>query len=208
MSIIAEALRKVARERDKAKRHPDKFPTPSKEVTYKNETEQPRSGPEISSLEFGSLKSLNARYSRNKTLIVSGILLLLAIVFLTITNIFLLPSVDIEETQPVGTSDDFIDTPVEAEAYSDVKSEVTLIEEKSGLINRMAKAFKIESTQEEFLSNFKLNGIIYDEENSWAIINNKVVRVGDTLDGAKIISIAPRKVTLLFKNERFDLAVK
>lgn len=208
MSIITEALKKVAKERDKVKRRPDRITTSNKEASYKSKADRPWLEPKISPPEFRSLKSLNARYTRNKTLIGSGILLLLAIIFLTITNTFLLPSVDIEEKAPVGTSDDFTEMPVEAEAYSDVKSEIALIEEKNSLIDKMAKAFKIESTQEEFISNFILNGIVYDTEDPWAIINNRVVRIGDTLDGAEVISIAPRKVILLFKNERYDLAVK
>ena len=188
MSIIDEALRKVAKERDKAKRRPV----------------EPKSSP----LESENIKSLSARYVKSKTVIVSGILLLLAIAFLTVTNIFLVPPPGIKETMPAETSGDFIETPVEAEAYTEVRSEIALIEEKVGLMGKMAKAFKIESTQEEFLSNFTLNGIVYDMEDPWAIINNKVVKVGETLDGAAVISIAPQKVVLLFKNERFDLAVK
>ena len=133
---------------------------------------------------------------------------MLAIAFLTITNIFLPPSINIEEATPVGTSADSIEVPVEAEAYTDLKSETALIEDRESLIDKMAKALKIESTQDEFLTSFILNGIVYDADDSWAIINNKIVRVGDKLDGATVISIAPQKVVLLFKEERFGLAVK
>lgn len=188
MSIISEALKKAAKERVRTINQEDKSVTLRVKPVYKGE---------------------NTRYRRSKALIVSGILLLLTIVFLTVASIFLHPSLDIEEPTSIVTSDDSIDMPVEAEAYADLKSEIVLFENKKSLMDNMAEAFRGELTiEEEFTANFTLNGIVYDAEDSWAIVNNKVVRIGDTLDGAKVVSIAPRKVVLLFKDERFDLSVK
>lgn len=188
MSIITEALKKAAKEKVKTINLSDKTVTLRGKPSYKSE---------------------NTRYKRRKRLIISGILLLVTIAFLTLANTFLLPSLDIERPKSMVTSDDSIETPVEAEAYTNVKSELALFEDKKSLMDNTAKAFRSELTiEEEFTSNFTLNGIVYDADDSWAIINNKVVRTGDTLEGANVLSIAPQKVVLLFKNERFVLSVK
>ena len=72
----------------------------------------------------------------------------------------------------------------------------------------MKKALGRDSVREQVLANFKLNGIVWDTDDSWAIINNRIVRTGDTLNGAQVVLIEPKKVVLNFRNEEFDLAVK
>lgn len=47
----------------------------------------------------------------------------------------------------------------------------------------------------------KLNGIFYRVNNPSAIINGRLIRVGDVLDGAKIISIDKNSVTVEFSNQ-------
>lgn len=212
MSIIADALKK-AQERKKtitSRENLNKFLGPERKAAYKREefkVEKPQLQPKVLPSEAKNMEFLKARYVKSKALIISGVLLLVAIIFLAIANIFLIPSPDVKVSRS-GRTSDVTDVPLEAEAYTDVKSEIALIEDKAGLMDKMASVFKTGSAQEEFLSNFTLNGIVYDTEDSWAIINNKVVRVGERLDGAKVISIAPQKVVLLFKNEKFDLSVE
>ena len=41
-----------------------------------------------------------------------------------------------------------------------------------------------------------LNGILYDKKTSTAVINKKIVRVGDKINGAKVINITKTKVVL------------
>lgn len=212
MSIIADALKK-AQERKKtitSRENLNKVLDPERKATYKREefkVEKPQLQPKVSPSKAKNMEFLKTRYVKSKVLIISGILLLVAIIFLTIANIFLIPSPGVKVLRS-GRTSDVTDVPLEAEAYTDVKSEIALIEDKAGLMDKMASVFKTGSVQEEFLSNFTLNGIVYDTEDSWAIINNKVVRVGERLAGAKVISIAPQKVVLLFKNEKFDLSVE
>lgn len=54
----------------------------------------------------------------------------------------------------------------------------------------------------------KVSGIIYDEirpEGTYAIINEEVVRIGDSLYGIKVIDIQPRHVRLKKLNEEILL---
>lgn len=207
MSIIAEALKKAGKERDKSitsKEHLSKIFGPERKATYKRKefkADKPQLQPEASLSDTKDMGPLKVHYVKSKTLIATGVLLLLAIIFLTVTNIFFIPSPDMKVAAS-RRAFDFTAVPIEAETYTDLKSEVALIEHKIGLMDKMALL------QDEFSSHFMLNGIVYDVDDSWAIINNEVVRAGDTLGGAEIISIAPQKVSFLFKGEKFDLAVK
>ena len=194
MSIIAEALRKAKEQRDRtisSEEYMNKVLGPERKETY---TKTPVS-------EIKDAGRLSGK--TNKALILSGALLLVAMVLLVITNVFLAPSFDVS----VATSD-VADVPLEAEAYTDVKSEVALIDNDSRLMDRVAIAFRGVSVKDEFLSTFTLNGVVHAADGSWALINNKVAKVGDTLDGATVISITPNKVEVLFRDEKFDLVLK
>ena len=191
MSIIAEALKRAEREKDKAitsKEYMNKILGPERKETYQRgelKDEKTR--------ESESAKSI--RYvKKRKALVVSGGLLVLTIMFLAISNLFLLPSLDVKtagrEKLPLYTAE-----PLVAEAYTDMSPEVALIESKAGFIDKP-------------LPNFTLNGIVWDIDGSWAIINNEIVKAGDALDGAKVISIEPQKVVLSFRDKRFDLVLK
>ena len=209
MSIITEALKKLERNRTLSSgEYLNKILGPERKSSLKKdtfETEKPSAEKDISSAEDSEVS--NAVYRiRSKTLIISGILLLLTIVFLTATNIFLIPSLNVEVAKS-GRPTDFEGAPI-AEAYTNVKPEIALIENKTDLINRMARVLKGSSIRDEFMSNFKLSGIVYDMDDSWAIVNDKIVRAGDYLDGATVVSVAPSKVVLLYKDERFALAVE
>lgn len=209
MSIIAEALKKAEKERDKtivSKEYLNKILGPERKATYKRKEpkiEKPKFHPKAAVSKNENIEFLHSHYAKSKTLIISGILLLSTIIFLTIINIFLIPSPKVKVATSVGTSK-ITETPVMAEAYTDMKSEI----HKTNFVGKMTRVFRSDLVQNGILSSFKLNGIVYDDEDSWAVINNKVARVGDTLDGATVISIAPQKVTIIFQNKRYDLAVK
>ncbi len=191
MSIITEALKRAEREKDKAvtsKEYMNKILGPERKETYQREELKDGKTRESKSAE-------SIRYvKRKKALVVSGGLLVLTIMFLAISNVFLLPSLDLKtaerEKGPVYTEE-----PLVAEAYTDMSPEIALIKSKTGFIDK-------------FLPNFTLNGIVWDIDGSWAIINDKIVRAGDALDGAKVISIEPQKVVLSFRDKRFDLTLK
>ena len=201
MSIITEALKKLERNRTiSSKEYLNKILGPERNSSFKKATFET----EKSSTEDSGVS--NAVYGvRNRTLAISGVLLLLTIVFLIVTNIFLIPSLNVEVAKSEHPAD--FKAPI-AEAYTDVKPEIALVEDKTDLINKMTKVLKGNLIQDEFMSNFKLSGIVYDTDDSWAIVNDKVVRAGDYLDGARVVSVAPHKVVLVYKDERFNLAVE
>lgn len=52
-----------------------------------------------------------------------------------------------------------------------------------------------------------LSGILYSGNNPAAIINKKMVRIGDVVDKAKVIKIERKQVTLEYKGRRQTLSV-
>lgn len=52
----------------------------------------------------------------------------------------------------------------------------------------------------------KIQGIIWGGRFNQAIVNNKVVKEQDTIEGAKIISINKKGITVLFKGKEYDIA--
>jgi hypothetical protein len=52
----------------------------------------------------------------------------------------------------------------------------------------------------------KIQGIIWGGRLNQAIVNNKVVKEQDTIEGAKIISINKKGITVLFKGKEYDIA--
>ena len=54
----------------------------------------------------------------------------------------------------------------------------------------------------------KLNGIVYDNERPYAIVNNKVLSKGDMIDGAKLIEINRESVKFVFNDEEFEISSK
>jgi len=55
-------------------------------------------------------------------------------------------------------------------------------------------------------SNFTIQGIIWGGRMPQAIINNKVVKVGDTVEGAKVITINKNGIVVFYNNRNFDLS--
>ncbi len=54
---------------------------------------------------------------------------------------------------------------------------------------------------------FAINGIVYSSPESYCIINGRVVRVGDKIDGAILKSVSPEKAVLDFNGTKIDLWV-
>lgn len=57
------------------------------------------------------------------------------------------------------------------------------------------------------LSKLSVQGIIWGVKAPQAIINNKVLTVGDLIEGAEILSIEKKGITLSFSGAKFDLTV-
>lgn len=54
-------------------------------------------------------------------------------------------------------------------------------------------------------SNLELQGIIYDKAYPRAIINDKVVKVGDTVEGAKVMKIEGKSVAMSLRDKKITL---
>ena len=52
-----------------------------------------------------------------------------------------------------------------------------------------------------------LSGIVYSPEEAYCIINNKIVKSGDTIRGAKLISISRNTATLDYQGNKITLSV-
>ncbi len=50
-----------------------------------------------------------------------------------------------------------------------------------------------------------LNGIVWDADNPYAIINNDVVKVGDKFGGITVVEITEKNVILEFEGEKHTL---
>ena len=54
-----------------------------------------------------------------------------------------------------------------------------------------------------------LEGIMYDPKgDSIAIINGELVRVGDTISDAVLVSVEPAKVTVIKDNQKVDMSLR
>jgi hypothetical protein len=211
MSIIAEALKKAEKERKikMGMRHSlgKPFNYGKKIASIKESDNINISQLQMSSFKGNKAGSLHQHNVKSRSLLVFGALLSAAILFLAIANIFLLPPPVAEVTAIVKDSG-AADVPLEAEAYTDLGPEMALIEERVKVADKASRVFKGVPPQDEFLSNFSLSGIVYDIDDSWAIINNEVVRVGDTLNGARVILIEPKEVVLLLREKKISLPVR
>lgn len=56
------------------------------------------------------------------------------------------------------------------------------------------------------LSKLKVQGIIWGVRNPQAIINDQVLKIGDLIEGAQVVSIEKKGITISFYGAIFDLA--
>lgn len=57
----------------------------------------------------------------------------------------------------------------------------------------------------EVLTGVRLEGIIWDEKNPMAIINDKVAGIGDTVSGAKVVEIRQNEVVFDVNGQRISV---
>lgn len=60
---------------------------------------------------------------------------------------------------------------------------------------------------EEEPINFKVSGLMWDDENPQVIINNRISKVGDSIDGFILEKIEKQKVTLFNGKKRIELNI-
>ncbi|MFH0839461.1 MAG: hypothetical protein V1883_00395 [Candidatus Omnitrophota bacterium] len=214
MSIITEALKKAEMERNSrinSKEYLNKALGPRVDMSS-HRKEAPVSS-SVDNVLTGSGRTADQPAGKigwrmSRPLVISGILIIGTIVFLSAMNVFIISSVDtkaVQSPQLTKSGSDYI----EIETYTKAMyPDLVALEREPTIFKRLGRALKGITPKDEFISNFELNGIIYDADNSWAIINNQMVKIGDILSGAKILSISPQKVVLLYKEGVFDLSVR
>lgn len=57
------------------------------------------------------------------------------------------------------------------------------------------------------IPNFSLSGVVVSSPDSYCLINGKVVKVGEEIDGARLIAVSPSLVTLEYEGKQVQLAV-
>lgn len=55
--------------------------------------------------------------------------------------------------------------------------------------------------------NFNLTGIVYSPKDSFCIINDQVIKVGEDIQGAKLINVGPNEVILDYKGSKVQLSM-
>jgi len=68
--------------------------------------------------------------------------------------------------------------------------------------------FKTPTITTATATSFKLQGIVFEGPKLKAIINEKVVGIGDVVDGAKVISISKNGVKLLVDSEEVTIKIE
>ena len=61
------------------------------------------------------------------------------------------------------------------------------------------------STSSTFRRNFNLSGIVYSPTESYCIINDKIVKVGEQVGGATLLEITSEKVVLDYQGQKIQL---
>lgn len=189
MSIITEALKKVEKERKESQ---------SSEAIAVSSAVDEGAGNISGGIDWHGRRQLAA----------FGLLIIVAIVFLSAANVFIISSADTDAPLPSQFTIAG-DNQIGAETYAmAIHSNAEALEQNYSIFKKFGKVMKRAAPKDEFASNFELNGIIYDADNSWAIINNKMVKIGDIISGAKIVSISPQKAALLVNEKIYELSVK
>ena len=79
---------------------------------------------------------------------------------------------------------------------------VPLVNKSGVLIRRTDSTFGFE------ISQLNLEGILWDEKRPLAIINGKIVGIGDAISKSKVMDIERKKVYLDFKGKIYELEIK
>ncbi len=71
-------------------------------------------------------------------------------------------------------------------------------------VNKLPAAKAVES-KPSLPDNLVLSGILVSEDENLALIDDKILRIGDTVDGATIVDILPDRVEISYQNQKFTL---
>ncbi|MDD5730529.1 MAG: hypothetical protein PHN57_05325 [Candidatus Omnitrophica bacterium] len=87
--------------------------------------------------------------------------------------------------------------------FPEEKKPETTLQPDTGEITTEVKP--VPEGQLESLSNFTVTGIIWGGTVAQAIVNDKVVKIGDIVDGAKIIKIEKNGIIVSYMNRQYKL---
>ncbi len=85
-----------------------------------------------------------------------------------------------------------------AESTSNKKAQFGV--EEAGLFRGLAP-------QAMHAPNFNLTGIVYSPKDSFCIINDQVIKVGEDIQGAKLVNVGPNEVILDYKGNKVQLSM-
>ena len=190
MSIIQDALNK-AQNNIPPEQNPGKniTPTPPPSQPPKNVIQKPKT-------------------TINSTLLlrIIGIIVLIILLIVAITNML---KFNQKTKKPV---------PVTLPASNYVESSLEIIKKPEEIVTPPATtnpdqppqdAKAVEEKPKPEIPSLTLNGIFFSEKDeSWAIVNGKIVKIGDSVSGAKITEITASEVKLNFYDIELSLKLK
>jgi hypothetical protein len=72
--------------------------------------------------------------------------------------------------------------------------------------NKISRQFAVEEAPLfRMTPNFSLNGLVYSTTDSYCLINGKVMRVGDSVEGAMLSQVTPYEAVLDYRGEKIIL---
>jgi hypothetical protein len=113
---------------------------------------------------------------------------------LFIANIFyewLIPKPLLNTTDIVTGGQPMIDKKETVSSYSQPSTGTTVLQTSASVETKI-------ETQKEGPSSFTLNGVFFSGNDGYALINNRVVKKGDKIDGATVVQILLDEVDLEF----------
>ena len=111
-----------------------------------------------------------------------------------IANIFygwLSPKLSLKTTDIVTKGQPLIDKKQAVSAYDQSSSKTATLQTNTSVENRI-------ETPKENPPSFTLNGVFFSEDEGYALINNRIVKKGDKIEGATIVQISLDEVDLEF----------
>lgn len=74
-------------------------------------------------------------------------------------------------------------------------------------LSQQAEETSIAEISNETVLDLQLTGIFQEENQRVALLNNKMVRKGETINGARVLRIDDKSVTLVYNDEEFNITL-
>src|SRR3989338_3154994 len=129
-----------------------------------------------------------------------GPIFVLMVLFL-ITGPLIAPVFSTSFKRPV-----FFGSSAPSKASYEVPIEAASVPASTSLQNRKTQ-FGLEEIPMAVPPKLNLTGIVFSQEGSYCILNDKVMRTGEESGGAKLTKVSPGEVKLLYQGEEITLSV-